>query len=180
MGWKSIRDHYRIEHIVTVDDGVVSISSPLVTGIVTISHDGTIIKEYDRPTGDFARYQREIENDPETFARLLAQADSFSADIRVYTWHDAEIIETLCERTGWPNVTHDGHLMHDNRYSTDRDEVVEWARSDALSAIRAYRHQVEETRSDLKIREARLEQALEVCSRIEREHPVDVGQESAC
>ena len=49
----------------------------------------------------------------------------------VYTYEGGEIIEHKCEAYGWPNLTDDGQVMYNNKFSSDRNEVVRWAKENA-------------------------------------------------
>jgi hypothetical protein len=141
MGWKRMRDHYRIEHIVQVRYGRVLIGSDYVPELIIIDADGTPregslgIRGHD----EFERYWRDLTADPEQLRALLAAPDTFAASIPVYTYEGGTIIEKQCETPGWPNCTHDGQMMYDNTFSTDKAQVVEWARE--CRAMRAeYEH----------------------------------------
>lgn len=175
MGWKAVREAYDIGHIVKMQGGMLLIGSSYIGDIIVIAPDGTITKRDGRGTGDLARYQHDIEADPTRFAALLAANDVFDRSIVVYTWEGADIIERRCERTDWPNVTHDGHLMHDNTYTTDRDEAIEWARRDADAALRIYSRNVADAERELEARRTLLKQAEEVSARLAAEHPPTGG-----
>lgn len=43
MGWKNVKEHYRIEHIVHVRDGAVVIGSPYVPEIIRATPDGKAV-----------------------------------------------------------------------------------------------------------------------------------------
>jgi hypothetical protein len=158
MGWKNVREHYRIGHIVKLVDGNVHVGSSFVGDLLSISPEGAITRSriVDRHGGDLGRYQDEIEADPARFVELLRSPDTFERSIPVFTWEGARIVERLCEETGWPNVTHDGDLMHDNRYSTDRDKTVARAIRDAEAGVSTYERAVEDAREELARREALL------------------------
>jgi hypothetical protein len=67
---------------------------------------------------------------------MVEVTDSFSASITVYTYDGGQILEKQCETTGWPNITHDGLIMSDNAFSTDKATVVAWAKRNADIGIR--------------------------------------------
>lgn len=139
MGWKLFKDYFAIKHIVQITDEGICIGSPYNLCIIIVGMDGAIAKRY-RSNGsnpDLARYQFEIEkNGPEQVKGILEARDAFERDIQVYTFDNkGNIVEKICEKVGWPNVTHDGLLMYENRFSEDRDKVVLWAKSYFESGI---------------------------------------------
>lgn len=167
MGWKNIRDHYRIGHIVKIVAGDVHVGSAYIGDLLIIRSDGSLSKRDEHwSRGDLARYQEEIDADPDLFAKLLAQPDAFGALTAVYTWEDGAVIERACEETGWPNVTTDGHLMHDNRYTTDPREALERGRRDAAAAVETYARIVAEAEAELDSRRGMLSQGIAIADRI--------------
>ena len=44
MGWKNIKEHYRIGHAVQVTDAGICIGSPYIHNIIIIGVDGTLKK----------------------------------------------------------------------------------------------------------------------------------------
>jgi uncharacterized Zn finger protein (UPF0148 family) len=137
MGWKNVKEHYRIGHIVHVTEKGICIGSGYISEIIVIDKAGTIIKRYDSTVNEgLLRYQQEMDADPETLKRLIKETDTFSKSIAVYTYEGGEIIEKQCEEPGWPNVTHDGCLMYENLFSTDKMTVVQWAIENAKAAVK--------------------------------------------
>jgi len=146
MGWKAIKEHYRIEHIVEARDGRVIVRSDFVPHLLSIYPDGAItLNDLYADTKEMIRIKSEMDADPALMQRLFAQEDHFERSITVYTYKRSEILEKQCEEFGWPNVTHDGVLMHDNDFSVDRNVIVEkvrrsmkadveWARKEILAA----------------------------------------------
>lgn len=132
MGWKSVKDHYRIDHIVHVRNGHICVGSAYIPDLMVISGEGKLIKSYEslgRGNDDLRRYQQEMMDDPVLLTRLVKQQDAFGASITVWTYNNNSIIEKQCEEPGWPNVTHEGDLMYENLFSTDRTLVVGWAKN---------------------------------------------------
>lgn len=145
MGWKNVKEHYRIVHTVQVTDAGICIGSQLCHDLIVINTARQKIVKADVGRNDeLTRYKQEMEADLDKLWTLVDAGDTFSANIPVYTWKDAEIVEELCEATGYPNVTHDGHLMYDNRYSTDRDQVLQWAIEIAVAGVRIGLRRIEE------------------------------------
>lgn len=167
MGWKSVKEHYRIGHLVHVRDGNLMIGSEYVSEIISISPDGRFLKRYDRSNGDLARYQREIEADVDAFVQLFAREDAFSRSLPVFTFHGGEIVEKACEERGWPNVTHDGSLMYGNEFFPTYGQALEAARSYATSVIESLRSAVAEAEGRAATLRGRLETAREDLRRLD-------------
>jgi hypothetical protein len=160
MGWKNVREHYGIGHIVKVVDGHVHIGSGYVGSLVTVTPEGRAeVHRTFSDSRDLVRYREQINGDPALFRELMARPDVFAASIPVYTWNDGRIVEKACEEFGWPNVTHDGEIMYENRFFLDRKEAVAHAIRDARAAVEEYERIVAEKRDDLARCEAMLEEA---------------------
>lgn len=146
MGWKSVKEHYRISHIVHVRKEGICIGSPYVSDLIVIALDGNITKRGDHRTNeDLTRYLAEMEADLVKLKELVSCPDSFAASIAVYTYEGAEIIEKKCETLGWPNVTHDGQLMYENTFSTDRAAIVKIAKENARLGVKAWQDNLDDS-----------------------------------
>lgn len=157
MGWKTVRERYRINHIVCVRDGRICIGSGYIGDLIVIGADGAVVKRYDeRSNDDLLRYMAEMDADPQALREAVQAKDVFASSIPVYTYDDDRIIEKACEVVGWPNVTHDGDLMYENTHSTDRDQVVKWAKANLEAAIRTESGSLSQARKDLAGLEANL------------------------
>jgi uncharacterized Zn finger protein (UPF0148 family) len=152
MGWKAIKEHYRIDHAVAVVPGKgICIGSPYVHDLITIDDDANVIigKLGVRPGEKLDRYREEMEADRAKLKAIIAQPDTFERSIAVFTYQGADIIECACEELGWPNVTHDGRMMYENMFSTDRAEVVDWAIRSARSSVEAWTENVARRQDEL-------------------------------
>jgi hypothetical protein len=178
MGWKAVKDHYRIKHIIHVRAEGICIGSGYVPDMMVISHDGRLIKRYEWASNeDLVRYQQEMDANPERLRRLVIQQDTFATSIPVYTYEGGTIIEKFCETPGYPNVTHDGDLMYENTYSTDRDEVILWAKANAQSGIRFYQRRIEEAEKELRDLRTRLTEQEMAAAKLEADYPAVVQNE---
>ncbi|WP_285905105.1 hypothetical protein [Pseudodesulfovibrio pelocollis] len=140
MGWKNVKEHYRIKHIVQVrPEKGICIGSPYVSELIVVDLDGRITKRYEkRPVNaDLHRYQQEMNGDPDKLRMLIQTPDSFSKSIPVYTFDGAQILEKYCEELGWPNITHDGELMYDNTFFENRADAIQKAVSENMSWSKA-------------------------------------------
>ncbi len=133
MGWKAVRDHYRIEHIVqVVPEKGICIGSGYIHDIIVISLDrGEITKRYDPGRGwsrnaALDRYQDEMDADPFKLSEIVAAEDVFERSIPVFT------------------------------YPTDSGLVRTWAIDSAKSRIEFLRQSVKDAEADLAERIQRL------------------------
>ena len=149
MGWKKLKEHYRIEHIVQVTKKGICIGSPYIHDIIIIGIDGEIKKSYTSSNEKLMRYQKEFDADPGMLRRMINEPDEFKRSISVFTYDGGEIIEKFCEELGWPNITHDGCLMYENTFSTDKSIVIEWAKRNAESYIKNLEMIIKETEEKL-------------------------------
>lgn len=136
MGWKTLRERFEIKHLVRVTEKGICIGSGYVHDIVVVNPK-TGVAAPSKIFDDFLERSCPLlaaATPQETLAAIEAP-DEFTASIPVYTYDGAEIIEKLCEVPGWPNVTHDGCMMYENTFSTDKAQVVVWAKTNADSAV---------------------------------------------
>jgi hypothetical protein len=162
MGWKSIKEAYRIEHLVHVTEAGICIGSPFIHDIIVISAcRGEITKRYDPGRGwtrnqALDRYQTEMDADPFRLAALACAEDVFVRSIPVFTYDGGAVVEKHCEELGWPNVTHDGLLQYENTFSPDAGLVRVWAIDSARASIQMLWERIEEVERDLARIKARL------------------------
>lgn len=172
MGWKNVKEHYRIAHIVCVTKEGLCIGSPYIHNIIVVAPDGTLKKrDTSRVNDDLARYQREMEADPAKVRQLMDSPDTFGPSVAVYTYDGGEIIEKQCEETGWPNVTHDGELMYENTFSTDKATVLKWAKRNAEAGIEIWTGNLKEARKRVEKCESELAQATRELAKLEADFP---------
>ncbi|RVQ01985.1 hypothetical protein [Sinorhizobium meliloti] len=174
MGWKNVKEHYRIDHQVEVTEEGICIGSPYVHAIIVISLDGALIKEADRTLNEkLMRYQFEMKADPAKLRHLVVSPDTFSASIPVYTYRGAEIIEKRCEELGWPNVTHDGDMMYENTFFANREGAVEAAKSNCEASILLRRMEISDQQQRMAKSKARLEELLDNAKKLGLPVPSD-------
>lgn len=178
MGWKNVKQHYRIGHIVKMADNQLCIGSGYIPEIIVVSLAGEIVKRYDRRDGDLARYQEEIEADPALFTRLMREPDKFERSIPVFSFLGCKVIEKQCEELGWPNVTHDGDVMHENTWFPTREQAIRAAKQSARSAIAGWGGAVERVKDELVRMTRELDTAKADLVALDAAYP-DVAQEKA-
>jgi hypothetical protein len=172
MGWKALKEKFGIKHSVQVTSEGVCIGSAYVHNLVTI--DPRTGKVQENPTfGDFLRksYPALLEAAPEEILALVDAPDAFTSSITVYTYEDGDIIEKRCEEPGWPNVTHDGCMMYENTYSTDKDKVVAWAKRSAAMAIKFTQEDIERREKELADCHSQLTAATANRAKLEADYP---------
>jgi hypothetical protein len=172
VGHKKLKEHYRIGHAVCVTEKGICIGSAYIHDLIIISLDGTIIKADDgRVNEDLKRYMAEFKADPAKLREVVQAQDTFDASIPVYTYNGGNIVEKKCEKPGWPNVTHDGEMMFENTFSTDKSRVVKWAKQNAKSGIECQQRRVEEIKADLARMEAYLVESKSDLAKLEADYP---------
>ena len=171
MGWKNVKEHYGIKHIVQVTNAGICIGSGYVHNILTIRADLSIARSPGVGVGErFDSMVSALEADSLKLRDLIESPDTFSASIPVYTFtYDGEIIRALCEQPGWPNVTHDGRIMYENTHFPKRSQAVEQATKvlDAVAENAANR--CAEARLELEKAESRRAETEAAVERLKRE-----------
>ncbi len=177
MGWKSLKNEYRIDHHVQVREGRIAIGSGYVSDLIRVSFDGVVTwgSLGTSKDDDLARYYEEMTADLERLKRLVQQEDVFEVSLPVWTYEGAEIIEKRCEAYGWPNVTHDGLMMYENTFSADRNEVVKWAKRSAASLVKSYDRLMKEALERVEQVGGWLRQAQEDVSKLAHDWPEQPG-----
>ena len=176
MGWKNLKEHYRIEHIVHVKDGDIYVGSPLITDLIHISKDGRLIEDRDLCGNEeleriWNDIEEDLEDNPEKLRELIETPDTFERSIPVYTYQGSEIIEKLCETPGFPNVTHDGLLMSDNTFSTDREKIVAKAKRNAKAAIKLHQERINDLEAQVAERRALLLEETDQLLSLDEKYP---------
>lgn len=152
MGWKNVKEHYQIGHMVSVSEEGICIGSAYIHDLIVIGLDGEIKKCYEgsfHANKDLARYQEEMEANTTLLTKLVKDDDIFSISLPVYTYDGSDIIEKKCEKYEWPNVTHDGALMYENTFSEDKNKVIRWALNSAASGTEWMHKRIIELNQDL-------------------------------
>lgn len=136
MGWKALKEKFSITHHVQIENNHVCIGSGFVSDIVTIDMQTGALEENEALSGFLRQYYPALrETTPQELLALIQAPDEFTAAVPVFVYENGAIVEKLCETPGWPNVTHDGRMMFDNTYSTDKRQVVAWAKNNAAIEI---------------------------------------------
>jgi len=171
MGWKNVKEHYRIEHIVHVNEKGICIGSGYITDLIVIGLDGRIKKRCDSSNNDdLNRYLSEMDSDSGMLEKLVKSQDKFDKSITVYTYDDGAIIEKQCETLGWPNVTNDGELMYKNTHSADRSIIVDIAKRNAAARIKMIGESIKRAEIELDERIKMLDKSKSDLAKLEAEN----------
>lgn len=191
MGWKNVRDHYRISHTVQIREEYIRSGDGFIVEecicigsdyrYLVIGLDGEIKHPYGPPlliAEDLVRNRQEMAADPATLRALVQSPDTFSTSIPVYTFKGGVILEKWCEtlepsntQPEMPNITHDGFLMYEHRYSTDKAKVVEWAKRNSNKEIAYYLQLVHQLEKKLAAARTELAQHQANRSQLESQYP---------
>lgn len=161
MSWKSIKEHYQIEHIVSVDKETldIMIGSPYIRDIIRFDTKGKFIKRYGDDhyslNAHLKRYQKEMDSDIPKLVELINMTDSFSVSLPVYyyDYEEGRVIEDFCEEYAWPNCTHNGYLMYDNGFYKDKQFCI-------TNAIENLKYREEAAKERIKELETQREDAV--------------------
>lgn len=180
MGIKNIKLHYGINHNIEINDKGICIGSAFIHDIIVVKPNGVCVQRYDNSGNkDLSRYQAEIDANPSLFKELFERPDEFTNSIPVYTYSGSTIIEKFCEKVGWPNTTHDGLMMYENMYSTDKNTVVAWAKNSANLKFNCYLTRIEDVKKNLQELEEVKASAESDLKSLEAEYP-SVKDEISC
>jgi hypothetical protein len=176
MGWKSFKEKFGILHVVQVVEESIHIGSALVPDLATVDMKTGVLEENRDLRGFLLKhYPALAAAAPEYILAVLDAPDTFAASVKVHTYEGGDIVEKECEEPGWPNLTHDGRLMHDNMFSADRAEVVGWAKRDAASGIESYGKYVAEAEQQLAGFRSLLSACQSNLAKLEADHPAEAA-----
>ena len=149
-----IRDRFSIAHIVHRIGNDVFVGSPYISTMLRFNLKGDLIEGKDRigRNKELRAYVEAIQANTQLFEELIQKPDTIQNRIPIFYLADDEatIIETHCEETGWPNTTHEGVLMYENRFFTCRDKAVEYGINNAEAGILFFNRKMEELDRQLK------------------------------
>lgn len=169
MGWKTLKQHFGIEHIVQVTEKGICIGSGYIHDLVVI--DPKTGKVHGDDGFMRQRYPELLVSAPAEIVKLIDAQDVFDTSVPVFTYRESEIIEKRCEEPGWPNVTHDGCVMYENTFSTDKAKVIQWAHSSAELRVKYTKEQISRVESDLAALQKQLTHDLDVWVRLAAVYP---------
>jgi hypothetical protein len=173
MGWKNVKDHYRIGHMVQVREGRIAIGSGYISDLIRVSFEGKVTWGNLGPSGNdnLARYYAEMNADLGKLKELIDAPDTFERSLTVFTYDGGEILEKFCEEYEWPNITHDGMIMYENSFSPDKEKVVKWAMKSAKYGIQSMKRRVNEIEADMVKAKGHLSEYAESLALLETDFP---------
>jgi hypothetical protein len=144
MGFKTIKENYKIGHIVAVypGEGICIGSSYVHDALITINFDGKITKVSSLWSNKYP-YIAELRADEATgeLKRLVQMKDEFGEVFPVYTYKHGRILKEWCEIYGWPNVTTEGYVMYENTYFRDKQKAIYACKESSKLGVKySYRH----------------------------------------
>lgn len=173
MGWKALKDHFKIDHHVVIEGDKLCIGSDYVHNLAEIElATGKVIPRQGAFSDFLAeKYPALVAADPKDILALLAQPDVFKASIQVFTYDGAEILEKRCEVLGWPNTTHDGLMQYDNTFSADKAKVIAWAKRSAEGMAGMAGNRVADLEKELAAARERLAAQQAVVRQLAEKYP---------
>lgn len=149
MGWKILKQHFGIGHIVQIRDGKLLIGSPYVSELASILKTGELVLNKIFEKSFREEYPNLVKASPEYLKDLLDQEDTFERSIPIYTYKGLHILKKQCEGTEYPSVTHDGVLI-DGDFSESIDGVIELAQLNRTRRINGVLERIDEVDQDLQ------------------------------
>ena len=172
MGWKTLKEAFQIGHILRVEEKGICIGSGYVHDLVVVDPStGKVRTSQTFPSFLDEHYPALKNASAEEVLALIQAPDVFEDSIRVYTFEDGEIIEAQCEKLDAPNLTHDGKFMYSNRYSTDLNQVVEWAKRDMMAETRLVQERLDANQRELDRLKERLALAKAKQAALDERYP---------
>ena len=152
MGYKNVKEHYDIKHIVAVSKEerygrCICIGSPYCHDIIVIRiQDAKVVKQYKdgkyndgwSTNEDLARYNEALKTDEQNgiLKKLIETPDTFAENLPVFTIEKGAVVREFCEKYGWPNITHSGNMMYENTYFKTRKKAYAYLLKDTSSGVR--------------------------------------------
>lgn len=149
MGYKNVKEHYDIKHIVAIHNKeryggpCICIGSPYIHDIIAIRiKDARLVKPYPesdyRINDELARYNEALKEDEKNgvLLKLIETPDTFAENLPVFTIEKGAVVREVCEEYGWPNTTHTGAIMYENTYFKTRKEAYAYLLKDTSSGVR--------------------------------------------
>ncbi|NVL49814.1 hypothetical protein F2S72_08685 [Pseudomonas syringae pv. actinidiae] len=172
MGWKTLKNAFSITHTVCVTDKGICIGSGYISNLATINiSTGAMVMSEASPGFIQRTYPALASATPSDLLALISAEDQFDNAVTVYTYIDGKIVEKLCECAGYPNVTHDGELMYENAFSTDKNEVIGWCKSNAHAKVEFLKEHIARLQQQLADTEQELTSAQRKTRRLEKDYP---------
>lgn len=148
MGFKAIKQHYDIKHIVAIYNeekyggACICIGSGYVHGLIAINietgkvfYSSLVTPGENSEIGQLAARIKADEKNG-VLRALIDEPDTFARNLPVFTIDRWAVKAELCEEYGWPNTTHNGAIMYENTYFHTRAEAYAYLLKETKAGVR--------------------------------------------
>lgn len=166
MGIKRLKEKYKIEHLVQKTEKGICIGSPYYHDIIVLNNEGKFVTMYKNrnyndgwsTNEDLKRYQEEMIIDSENgvLKQIIDEKDDFNNLQPIFTIHDGKLIETFCEKYGYPNLTIEGEMMYENTFFKNKEEAIKYGLNECNGWIEMLEKRIEELKSDISEKQNRI------------------------
>lgn len=140
MGFKAIKDIFKIGHIVHVREDIIYIGSAYVSELAHINmNTGEIV---DKDNFLYRNYIHLLQTPPDKILAIIQEKDDFDQSIPVYRAEGDKIVTHYCEKVGWPNTTHEGILIYENEFFINEKDAFEYQKKDIATYINFLKEEV--------------------------------------
>lgn len=161
MGWKTVKEHFGIDSIVSVgipasgeEPSTMYVGGGYLTELVEIDmRTGKAMIKPGFESISTDEYKDLLHATPELLLELINKEDEFERSLPVYSEVHGEVREFYCEALGWPNTTHEGYLMFENTFFPDRKSCLEYVVEDAETCIVFTKRQIQEL--EVRVKDAK-------------------------
>lgn len=151
MGWKNIKDKFKIKHIVQIRDNEICIGSSYIGDLISISFEGKLLKGDEHFSNqELDRYVLELKEAEKSgeLKELIDTQDTFRDLKPIYTIKKGRVIEKYCEQYDYPNICTDGDLIYENTFWEKRSDAVVEAKISAKFSVKYDFKRLKEKRRD--------------------------------
>lgn len=110
MGCHFVKNHYKTDCIVHLENGEVRFGLGLLSNLMAFSPQGVLLR-LNEGHPSLEQLAKVIQNDAAAFAQLLAAPDVLENPVKVYSVVDGRVREQLALERDYPHVTADGQLI---------------------------------------------------------------------
>ncbi|MCK5611301.1 hypothetical protein KAR91_56045 [Candidatus Pacearchaeota archaeon] len=141
MGIKALKEHFKIEHAVQIDNGRICIGSPYIHDIISIGKDFSI-GTCSSWSGRNELLNRNFKDLTEAsisgeLKKIIEEPDTYENLITIWKSYNGKVIKKQCEVFEWPEVTTDGEMIYENTFFKTRKEALKDCRIQEVSGLRS-------------------------------------------
>jgi hypothetical protein len=148
-------------YIISENEGYIAVGSPYVHNLISVDKKTMNIK-YALDT--FGEGRKSIQNDllvsiwdklhdlveSGEIIDIINGADEIVKPLLVYCIKDDELVESITDEYGWPNVTSDGELMYENTHYKTKGEAIAHGIKNITSQLEYIDESISEATNRLK------------------------------